>query len=135
MRKKLLALGNVLMEDDGVAIYLAEQLQYEIQQMGIEVVLGETDIGYLLSKITQEDYLIILDATTCLPCGEICCLLISEEHFSPEYILQHDISLLSLCKIYYPAITGSMIGIGVASLTYQAWSDLATWPPLAVRLT
>lgn len=119
MSIKLLALGNVLMEDDGVAVYLAEQLQYEIQQMGIEVILGETDIGYLLSKISQKDYLIILDATTCLPCGKICCLPLSEEYFSLAHILQHDISLLPLCKIFYPAVTGSMIGIGVASLTFH----------------
>lgn len=119
MRIKLLALGNVLMEDDGVAIYLAEQLRYELQQMGIEVILGETDIGYLLSKITGEDYLLVLDAATWLSCGRVCCLPLREEYFGLTHSLQHDISLLPLCKIYYPTVTGSIIGIGVASLTYH----------------
>jgi hydrogenase maturation protease len=119
MRIKLLAVGNLLMEDDGIAIYLAEQLRYDLLQMGIEVIIGETDLGYLLSNITGEDYLILLDAASCLPCGSIACFPFREEKLYLLDGFQHDISILSLCRCCYPRISGIIIGIGIGSLGFH----------------
>jgi Ni,Fe-hydrogenase maturation factor len=84
--------------------------------MGIEVIIGETDTGYLLDKITKEDFLIVLDATTRVSCGRICCFPLCGEASSLKDNFQHDISLISLCRIYYPSVAGIIIGIGVAEI-------------------
>lgn len=38
MSKKLISIGNVLMEDDGIAIIIAHMLETTLLQMGIEVI-------------------------------------------------------------------------------------------------
>ncbi|MCM1990933.1 hydrogenase maturation protease [Oceanirhabdus seepicola] len=61
--KKILALGNILLSDDGVAIYLADYLAKEFNIMGYEVVKCETDTSYAISCIDEENELVILDAS------------------------------------------------------------------------
>lgn len=60
---KLIALGNVLMCDDGIAIAIAKEMEQELSSFNIEVIYGETDISYCISSIKDKDFLIILDAS------------------------------------------------------------------------
>ncbi len=119
MKLKLLAIGNVLMEDDGIAVILAEKLREELESLGLSVIIGETDSDYLLSAIDEEDTLIILDAVTMVPCGEILCLSLREAVPVYRDETQHSLSFLHTCRLYYPDIRGILLGIGVESCGYH----------------
>jgi hydrogenase maturation protease len=63
MSIKVIAIGNRLMGDDGVAIHVIEKLSKNLEESGIKVIIGEVDFQYCLSKIEEGDYIIIIDAT------------------------------------------------------------------------
>lgn len=112
MKVKLFALGNVVMKDDGIAIKIANLMEAELTGMGIEVIYGETDIGYCLSQLTSEDYLILMDAS-CLgkQAGRITILSLQESlwyHFGTN---QHDLNFIHLLQCYYPCQDGIIIAI------------------------
>ena len=119
MSIKIIALGNLLMGDDGIAVYLAKMLEEEMVYLGFEIICAETDVGYLLGGIHTDDYLILLDATTQLPCGALQEYPIHGGKVCPTGILQHDYSLLTLFELYFPEVTGALIGIGIAELGYH----------------
>lgn len=58
----VIGIGNILMQDDGIGVYLARELQIENQDYLIRYIAGETDVDYCLAEAEEEDYLIILDA-------------------------------------------------------------------------
>lgn len=63
MNISVIAIGNRMMGDDAVAIYAAERLQEELARLGIDVVLGETDVDFCLDKVKSCDELIIIDSS------------------------------------------------------------------------
>jgi hydrogenase maturation protease len=115
MSIKIIAIGNRLMGDDGVAIHVAEKLSKNFQDDGIEVIIGETDFQYCLSKIEEGDYIIILDATwfgnepgtvTSNPLSDIYKFNTNQSLFS-----QHGYSLIRALETYYESVDGLVIGI------------------------
>ncbi|MEH6988529.1 hydrogenase maturation protease [Cytobacillus firmus] len=58
----ILGIGNRLMKDDGVGIYIAEELLNTEENLHCEYILGESDIDYSLSKLEGAEFVIILDA-------------------------------------------------------------------------
>ncbi|MEH7886740.1 hydrogenase maturation protease [Bacillus sp. JJ1609] len=58
----VLGIGNVLMQDDGIGVYLAEELKEEDNDKRIRYVIGETDVDYCLAEAEEGEFLIILDA-------------------------------------------------------------------------
>ncbi|WP_210365193.1 hydrogenase maturation protease [Bacillus sp. REN3] len=58
----VLGIGNVLMQDDGIGVYLAGELKKEKQVKGIQYIIGETDIDFCLDAIDDADFLVVLDA-------------------------------------------------------------------------
>lgn len=50
------------MQDDGIGVYLARELQMENKNQNIRYLAGETDVDYCLSEAEEEEYLIVLDA-------------------------------------------------------------------------
>ena len=67
MNVKLIAIGNKIMGDDRIGPLVAEHLEKFLSQLGIEVVIGETDIGYCLSKINEKDMIISPSKRTATP--------------------------------------------------------------------
>ena len=63
MNVKLIAIGNKLMGDDGIALLIAERLRTFFGENGIEVILGETDFEYCMDKVEEGGLILILDAT------------------------------------------------------------------------
>lgn len=63
MDMKLIAIGSRIMGDAGAAIAAAEELYDELVVEGVQVIIGETDVGYCLSCIKEGDIIIILDAS------------------------------------------------------------------------
>lgn len=58
----VMGIGNVLMQDDGIGVYLAEELKAENNDKRIRYVIGETDVDYCLAEAEEGEFLIILDA-------------------------------------------------------------------------
>ena len=58
----ILGIGNRLMKDDGVGIYIAEELMNSEENLDCEYILGESDIDYSLSMLEGAEFVIILDA-------------------------------------------------------------------------
>jgi len=63
MKIKCIAIGNRIMGDDSIGIKVLEEISQELDKKNIEVIFGETDIDYGLSKIDEGDMLFIIDST------------------------------------------------------------------------
>lgn len=112
MKTKLIALGNILMKDDGVAIRIAERLKAELEELGVEVIYGETDAEYCLSVLQEQDRIILLDAS-CFgkTAGEITVISLKEGRRLNLNHNQHDINLIDLLALYFPESEGIIIAI------------------------
>ncbi|MFL0245558.1 hydrogenase maturation protease [Candidatus Clostridium stratigraminis] len=115
MSIKIVAIGNKLMGDDGAAIHIIEWLGRSFEEGGIEVIIGETDFEYCLSKIEEDDYIIIIDATwfgiepgtvTVNSLKNIYRLNGNQSLFS-----QHGYSFIKALGSNYKAIDGIIVGI------------------------
>lgn len=103
------------MGDDGVAIYMAEELKKGLENNGIEVIIGETDLQYCISRVNEGDFLFILDAsyfgnepgTVTLNPIEIICHKVGNQSFYS----QHALSIIKMLGIYAMKVQGFVIGI------------------------
>ncbi len=118
MGKKVIAIGNEMMKDDGVGISVAKELKDYFRPRDIEIIIGETDVDYCLDCIEDNDDLIILDASfeegdpgrvnvnslenlcTCHRAG----------------ITQHQPSLLEAIRVYKKGVQGILIAIEIAEI-------------------
>ena len=123
MSVKIIAIGNRLMGDDGVAVYILEKLSEKLERNNIKVIIGETDFEYCLSKIKEKDYIIIVDATcfgiepgtvTVNSLKDIYRLGAKQSLFS-----QHGYSLIKALEISYRFIDGIIIGIEGKNFDYD----------------
>lgn len=58
----VLGIGNRLMMDDGIGIYLIEQLSKLNHTPNVSFLIGESDIDYCLDHIMKATFVIIVDA-------------------------------------------------------------------------
>lgn len=58
----VLGIGNRLMMDDGIGIYLIEQLSKLHRSPHVTFLIGESDINYCMDQITKATFVIIVDA-------------------------------------------------------------------------
>ncbi len=112
---KVLGIGNRLMMDDGIAIAILENIRDKLKTMGIEVIIGETDLQFCFHQLTIEDFVIIIDAT----CSErdagsiFSCKLEEAITVYGDTNSQHDMSIFDLMRIYSKFSRGYFIGIEV----------------------
>lgn len=119
MTKKLIAVGNVLMKDDGIAIAVARLLEKDLTQLGIQVYYAETDIGYCMDIIETGDYLIILDAADCdKQPGEIS--VFSWNDYRSGYIrgTPHEINIADLLQLYAIDVDGIILAIEMKEISF-----------------
>ncbi len=120
MSVKVLALGNILMKDDGVGIEVAKELEGRLNSCGIEVIYGETNIGYCISKVRDEDTLFILDASYFdITPGEVTVLPLEAHTGIKKEITQHSLSFLSLHKHYFKHLKGLIFAIEAQEITFE----------------
>lgn len=120
MSNKIIAIGNVLMGDDGIGVIVAEKIRNELENMGLEVIIGETDVNYCISKIDKEDLIFIIDAADCnCRVGEINVLTIKDFNTLKEGHTQHSFGLLELLKIYFPELRGYIIAIQIENTSFK----------------
>jgi hydrogenase maturation protease len=58
----VLGIGNRLMMDDGIGIYLNEQLSKLNRKPHVSFLIGESDIDYCMDQIMKATFVIIVDA-------------------------------------------------------------------------
>lgn len=118
MSKKIIALGNRLMMDDKIALLVSENLLKVFTANNIEVIIGETDVDYCLSKLNCEDEFYIIDST-CFGnvAGTITTCPLSYIKKTYKYQkLTHSLNLLDLINIYDINVKGYFIGIEIQSI-------------------
>ncbi|WP_315116062.1 hydrogenase maturation protease [uncultured Clostridium sp.] len=121
MRKKVIAIGNRIMKDDAIGVLIGEELKEDLEKLGFEVVLGETDVNYSLSFIENGDFIFILDCTFYgIEVGKISIINIKDkENFFEKGYSQHQLSLIKLLNSYsVKNLTGYIIGIEGADIDY-----------------
>ena len=119
MSIKVIAIGNILMRDDGIAIEVTKEIEETLLEKRIEVIYGETNLQYSISSVEEEDYIIILDGTCYgkIP-GEIISFTLNTFISNKKSYSQHSYSFLDLLKLYYPNINGEVYGIKVKEVEF-----------------
>jgi hydrogenase maturation protease len=129
MNTKVIAIGNPIMSDEGIAIKVAENLKQSFKTNNIEVIIGETDVDYCIDNIKEDDFLFIVDATyygivpgslTLIPLNK------SIPYLTDSYS-QHELSLINELKKNGNIPLGYIIGIEVDEIKFD--------PNLSVSLT
>lgn len=119
MSVKVIAIGNILMKDDAAGIEVAREIEGKLLSKGVEVIYGETDFQYCISKVREEDYIFILDAAhygkspgevTFLPLNSFGC---RKKEYSP-----HSYSFLDLLQLFYPHVQGEVCAIEIEEVEF-----------------
>lgn len=121
MSKKLIAIGNRIMSDDGIGVLIAEELKDKLEKVGVQVIIGETDVDYCLSLIEDEDFVFILDATLYgIKPGSVSILELDKTgSFFEKGYSQHQLSLIKLLNSYaLKEVSGFVIGIEVSNIEF-----------------
>lgn len=121
MGLKVIAVGNRMMGDDGIALCVAEQLLDSLIELGIEVIVGETDVDYCISRIRDRDELIIIDGSCsgeALGSVSSMSLLEAVEH-SNVNSWQHDRDLIKELKIRQLKVSGLLLCIEVSDIDFR----------------
>lgn len=120
---KIIAIGNLLMGDDGIALKVVDLIKEKVSNnnLDIECIKAETDFDYALDNIKDGDYIYILDSTLLgLEYGQISKIPIEEsEMFSFNELSVHSVNLLTLIKHYNLNVSGYIIGIEVADVSFS----------------
>lgn len=61
-RVKVIGIGNILCQDDGLGVRAIKMLKQEVSEENILFVSGETDAWYCLEEALDADFVIIIDA-------------------------------------------------------------------------
>lgn len=125
---KIIAIGNRLMGDDGIALKVLENIDKDIKKLKedgkvnqeIEVIIGETDFMYSLDKIDDYDFVIILDSTALgVEPGRVTVLSLKEYKKYLNYESQHGINLVDMLTSYRKNVDGIIIGIEAYSIDFN----------------
>ncbi|MDS9470962.1 hydrogenase maturation protease [Sporosarcina pasteurii] len=109
----VLGIGNRLMMDDGIGIYLVEHLAQLNRTSDVSFLIGESDIDYCMDQIMKASVVIIVDAvfSNSQP-GELTVYPLAQLH---EYhaldISAHNFHLFQALYQYTESIKGYLIGV------------------------
>lgn len=121
MKIKCVAIGNRIMGDDSIGVKVLEELSAKIAEEKTEVIYGETDIDYALSKINDGDLVFIIDSTYYdIAPGTVTYTPIEKAIMrQKQNDSQHQLSLINLIKIYNKSVKGYVIGIEVEKIHFS----------------
>lgn len=121
MAIKCIAIGNRIMGDDSIGIVVLEALSYQFMMAHIEMVFGETDIDYSLSKIDNGDFLFVLDATYLdIEPGTVTVTPLSNAMKQHKQIYsQHQPNLIDRLNINGKFVQGFLIGIEIQEINFS----------------
>lgn len=110
---KIIALGNILMKDDGVAIEVLKSIESNLKR---EVIYGETDFSYCLDKINDGDEVILIDSTYLgLRPGTV---TVEDNVTISKPSSQHQVSLVNMIHEYKKDIRIFFIGIEIGKVEF-----------------
>ncbi|AKA68791.1 hydrogenase maturation protease [Clostridium scatologenes] len=117
MKKVVIGVGNKLMLDDGIAIFVLENIKSVLEDNGIEVIIGETDVDFCFSKLNNVDEFYIADSyfSDRIP-GDLTFKKIKDVKKIREHCAVHSLGLMDLINIYKIEIKGYFIGIEIGSI-------------------
>lgn len=121
MKIKVVGIGNRIMKDDSIGIRIAEALEGELKDLGIEVIIGETDIEYTLNAINAGDYVVILDSSILdLKPGEVSIFDIKKlKQFSHKGYSMHQMSLVKILSCFpFMQVEGILITVEAAEIDF-----------------
>lgn len=120
MAVKCIAIGNRIMGDDAIGIKVLEELSTKLIKEEIEIIFGETDFEYALSKIDDGDLIFIIDSTyfELMP-GTVTFTSINDLSLRNNITSQHQPSLIHLIKLYGKNIKGFVIGIEADKIEFS----------------
>lgn len=120
MSVKIIAVGNILMGDDGIAIKVVEKIRSKIKDKNFEFIIGETDFEYCISRINEGDTVLIIDAAFLSKAvGALTVVPIQNYKQASNCYTQHSVSLSGLINLYFKNLRGYIIGIEVAKVSYS----------------
>lgn len=119
MNSMIVAIGNRLMGDDGIAIEVVKNIRGALELRGINVVIGETDVYYCLNEIFDADLVFILDSAYYgNEPGTITVNAIKNfKVYDGKELTQHGINLIKLIEMYNLDKEIYIIGIEVHEIT------------------
>ncbi|AWI04992.1 hydrogenase maturation protease [Clostridium drakei] len=117
MKKIVIGVGNKLMLDDGVAIFLLENIKSVLEDNDIEVIIGETDVDFCLSKLNNVDEFYIADSyfSDKVP-GDLTFKKIKDIKKIRKQCAAHSLGLMDLIDIYGIEVKGYFIGIEIGRI-------------------
>lgn len=121
MTKKVIAIGNRLMQDDGVALEVGERIKEILLEKDIDVIIGETDIDFCLQKIEPGDEVYIMDSTYYgIAPGSITFSNLNNKK-DKHYIStsMHGFNLLDMLILYRKKVSIFFIGIEIDSVEME----------------
>ncbi|MDF2534834.1 MAG: hydrogenase maturation protease [Bacillales bacterium] len=117
----VLGIGNRLMMDDGIGLYIVEQLSIMNCLPHVTFLVGESDIDYCMSRIMNAKYVIILDAvfSNSNP-GELTVYPLAKLHEHQFLdISAHNFHLFQSIYQQKESLRGYLIGIEPNEITFQ----------------
>lgn len=117
---KAIGIGNRLMMDDGIAIAVLENIRNNLESMGIEVIIGETDFQFCFHQLKEDDFVIILDAAySDAGTGSVHSYKLQEAAVAyGETSSQHDMNVFDLMRLYSKPLKGYLIGIEITEIGF-----------------
>lgn len=116
----VLGIGNILMMDDGIGIYVIEELRSRCKDFNTKYVIGETDVYYCLAEIEKADYVVIIDAASMgeEPCS-VATFILEDilQELSPAFSF-HDINILQTMKQHNLQKPGILIAIEICNINF-----------------
>lgn len=121
MNIKCIAIGNRIMKDDGIGIWIIEAIRERLLKEDISVSICETDIDYALNELNKVDLLFIIDSSYYnVEPGTITVSRIDNFLVQNKQIYsQHQPNLIDLIIKYNIRIKGFIIAIEIAEITYS----------------
>lgn len=120
---KVIAIGNILLSDDGIGIKVINRLRNKIEKLSedIEVTLAGIDYYEFLEELDDDDYLIIVDgAYLNNETGQVCKYTLEEcDSFLQNTCSDHDINLIKILRSERRKVKGSVITIEIGRIEYS----------------
>ncbi|WLR52706.1 hydrogenase maturation protease [Bacillus tianshenii] len=109
----VLGIGNILMMDDGIGVYVTEQLQKRINHGKVELVVGESDINFCIDVLEQAEFVVIIDAvrTNKVPGSMTMFPLETLKPHSEQGFSAHNLHLFDFLYWSDQKLKGTLIGI------------------------
>ena len=120
MNKKIIAIGNIVMCDDGIGVKIAELLHYDFKLLGFETIVGETNIEYCMDKIKNDDFLVVLDSSYYdIEPGTVTVTPLEQIDPDTLHFSQNTLTLLELIKLYNKKISGFLISVEASEIYFN----------------